>query len=185
MKNPGNKNEQGAVIMAVEKQLMQYPSSTLKDIYKSFFQDEFGPGHLLTDIVSARRYFDHELSIMKSRGRYKDEPCGMGKNFVRAGMDKVLDGLVSPDEFFNAFLESSAGFKLPDVQEWRTQWNSVLKEIVPLRNRIRDFDKDAAELTELLERGEYVAHHSEIYVREYDPHYRIMRVDYRILTLRN
>ena len=176
----GSINDRNPYIRAVENQLVLYPASTLKDIYKSFFQDEFGPGHLLTNTVSARRYFDLELSKMKSKEYYEDEPCGIGKNFYRAGMDRVVDGLISPDEFFNAFIRSSSGFKLPDVQEWKTQWESVLKEILPLQDRIRDFDKDAAELAEMLKRGEYVAHHSDIYVREYDPHYRIMRVADRL-----
>ena len=178
--NFASNNERNPYIQAVENQLTLYPESTLKDIYKSFFQDEFGPGHLLTDTVAARSYFDHELSKINSKEYYEDEPCGIGKNFYRAGMDKVVDGLISPDEFFNAFIRSSDGFKLPDMHAWKSKWEFILDEILPVKGRIGNFDKDNAELAEMLERGEYVAHHSEVYVREYDPHYRLMRVADRI-----
>lgn len=32
---------------AVERQITMYPNSTLRDIYKNFFQDRFGPGHIM------------------------------------------------------------------------------------------------------------------------------------------
>ena len=40
--------------------LDRYPLSTLADLYKSFFQDEFGPGHLLADEAGALSYLDRE-----------------------------------------------------------------------------------------------------------------------------
>ncbi len=54
------------VLKTVEKQIQKYPESALKDIYKSFFQDEYGHGHLLTDTSVSRKYFDYELSQMTS-----------------------------------------------------------------------------------------------------------------------
>lgn len=34
---------EASVRTAVERQLQQYPKSTLKDLYKNFFQDIYGP----------------------------------------------------------------------------------------------------------------------------------------------
>ena len=38
-----------AVRVAVSRQMQKYPKSTLKDLYKNFFQDKFGPGHIIGD----------------------------------------------------------------------------------------------------------------------------------------
>lgn len=38
---------------AIVHQLENYPASTLKDIYKNFFQDAFGPGHLMSNSSDA------------------------------------------------------------------------------------------------------------------------------------
>jgi hypothetical protein len=44
------------ICAAVERQLSAYSESTLQDLYKNFFQDYFGPGHLLDDTLSAGAY---------------------------------------------------------------------------------------------------------------------------------
>lgn len=163
------------VLQAVEGQISQYPESTLKDIYKSFFQDEFGPGHLLTEVSAARRYFDYELSQMTSKGYYTEEACGLGKSFCRLSMDMVVDGLMDADDFFNAFLESSKGFKLPDIAVWKIKWEKISADMLTLCDRIKNFDEDMTDIAEMLKRGEYVIHHSRRYLELYDPHYRIIK----------
>ena len=37
-----------------------------------------------------------------------------------------------------------------------------------------DYEKDRQEIIELLERGEYVMHHSPLFELHYSPHYRII-----------
>ena len=49
---------------SIERQMATYPQSTLQDIYKSFYQDRFGPGHMISDTASARNYLMRELSEM-------------------------------------------------------------------------------------------------------------------------
>ena len=34
---------------AIEHQLAVYPQSTLQDVYKAFYQEHFGPEHMITD----------------------------------------------------------------------------------------------------------------------------------------
>ena len=53
-----------AMRSSIERQLTTYPESTLQDIYKSFYQEHFGPGHIISDTASARRYLMSELSEM-------------------------------------------------------------------------------------------------------------------------
>ena len=42
------KDFEKAVREAVSWQIQTYPKSTLKDLYKNFFQDKFGPGHIIS-----------------------------------------------------------------------------------------------------------------------------------------
>lgn len=171
----GCRNDESPVVKAVEIQLQKYPESTLKDIYKSFFQDEYGPGHLLDDTSAARKYFEYELSQMKSKGYYELEPCGLGNNFYRASMDLVVDGLLTADDFFIVFTESAEGFRLPEIEGWKLKWGYILKELTSMQKRINNFEEDLADISAMLERGEYIVHHSQIYTECYNPHYRIVR----------
>jgi hypothetical protein len=167
-------NSPSAIQKAVEGQLKQYPESALQDIYKSFFQDEYGPGHLIENVSFAREYFDLELEEMQSRGRHEAEPCGEGKNFVRVPMDLVKDGLINEDDYFKAFLDSSVDFKVPVLASWRKKWESVVKEIEKMGLQLPDFERDKLAIMRLMASGEAVVHHSDRYNDVYDPHYRIM-----------
>ena len=48
--------------MAIERQLAVYPESTLQDVYKAFYQEHFGPEHMITDTAAVRNYLDYELA---------------------------------------------------------------------------------------------------------------------------
>ena len=50
---------------AIERQLQDYPESRVQDIYKSFCQDNLGPGHLIPDPQSARNYLESELRTFR------------------------------------------------------------------------------------------------------------------------
>jgi hypothetical protein len=158
---------------AVEAQIERYPESTLQDIYKSFFQDEFGPGHLLGDSTAAREYLQRELSAMKSKGNYKPEPCGTGENFYRLPMDLVKDGIIPEEVYFEGFMKSSKDFKTPDIESWKKKWVEILEEIEAMDLQIPNLEQDKRAIAASLEQGEAVFHHSDGYGSHYDPHYRI------------
>lgn len=167
-------NRESDIILAVRAQLKIYPASTLQDIYKSFFQDEFGPGHLITDSTGAREYLESELSDMESRGNYIAEPCGTGKNFFRVPLDLVKDGKVTADDYLDAFLESAESFSIPETELWKKKWDSIVKEIEKSKLPVNNFAEDKVSLDEMLKKGETAVHHSRSYSEKYDPHYRIM-----------
>jgi hypothetical protein len=167
-------NDRDKIRAAIGEQLKTYPSSTLKDIYKSFFQDRYGPGHLLSDTTAARNYLLSELSGMQSRQRYVAEPCGLGENFVRVPLDLVKDSLVELESYFNAFLDSSKGFAVPDLEKWQKDWDDILGIMEGMELDIVNFEQDKKEISEMLARGETMVHHSDLYREWYAPHYRIM-----------
>jgi len=162
------------IVQAVRNQLQRYPESSLQDIYKSFFQDEFGPGHLLNDTAGARKYLEYELSEMTSSGNHVAEPCGTGKNFFRVPLDLVKDGIIPFESFFAVFMESAASFRSPETGEWKGKWEQIVNLIKSIDLSINNFEEDKMALSEMLEKGETIVHHSEAFSDRYAPHYRIM-----------
>ncbi len=163
-------------IEAVREQLARYPQSALGDLYKSFFQDSFGPGHLLDDLGQTRLSFERELAAMQSRGRWASEPCGLGRNFHRIPMDLIVDGIVDREEYYDSFLASARSFPRPELAGWKAEWDTILTALRPLKARITDFETDAKRIEALLRSGSYAIGHSERYRSAYDPHYRIFTV---------
>ena len=162
---------------ALQLQLAIYPESTLRDIYKSFFQDEFGPGHLLEDPEKARLYFEQELKSAESRGRRRAEACGRGRNFCRVPLDLVIDGIIPKEVYFSAFISGAADFRLPEIETWKRKWSIILGILRRQDFYPAGFDGDSAEIARVLNEGRYAMHHSSRYRSAYAPHYRIFSRD--------
>ncbi len=163
-----------AVVRALTYQMQEYPESTLKDIYKNFFQDKYGPGHLLSDTVAAGNYLRRELdSYTKIAGPYF-EPTGWEGNFYRVNLSVIKQGLVSYEDFFSAFVRSVQGITPMPVSEWKKEWECILKIIEKEYPHIPELEYDGRFISALLDSGGYVVHHSENFEKKYAPHYRII-----------
>lgn len=170
----GCQQPENEIARAVRSQLQRYPESGLQDIYKSFFQDEFGPGHLLEDTAGARKYLEYELSEMKSSANHVAEPCGTGNNFYRVPLDLVKDSIISENSLFSAFLESASTFKVPEIESWKKRWEEIVLIIEKMNLNLPNFNEDKKALKEMLNHGEMAVHHSHRYEEIYNPHYRIL-----------
>ena len=162
---------------AVENQLTEYPKSTLQDLYKNFFQDYFGPGHIVSDTTSAGAYLDSELaSFEEAEGTYY-EPTGYNGNFYRVNLSVVKEGIISRDVFFDAFVRSVSSIQLMPVEEWQKEWAMIDSVIYTMNLSLVDYAQEREKLFSLLKQGKFVMHHSEQFSKEYDPHYRIIGRD--------
>lgn len=161
------------VFAVVERHRLQCPHFRLIDLYKSFFQDLFGPGHLLGDPSRTLIYLEEELAAMQSTKRYVAEPCGLGENFCRVPLDLVLDNVVSKERYIAHFIASAHSYSLPSIERWASQWNLIFQEVSKSKSMIDHFDEDVLRIEALLGSGRYVAHHSDEYRETYKPHYRI------------
>ena len=159
---------------AVENQLSVYPSSTLRDLYKNFFQDRFGPGHLIPDTAASGNYLRNELaSFDKTTGAYY-EPTGWEGCFYRVNLSVIKENLVPYDVYFDAFVRSVNQIVPISVEQWKTEWLTIDTIIQAMNLSLPDYEKDRLEIIEMLDQGEYVSHHSPQYEQHYDPHYRII-----------
>ncbi|MBR3491985.1 MAG: hypothetical protein IKH44_06790 [Bacteroidales bacterium] len=157
---------------AIERQMAAYPKSTLQDIYKSFYQDCFGPGHMITDTASARSYLMRELSEMSEVSAIYYEPTGSEGRFVRVYLSAIADSLITVEQLLDAFVRSANTDKGADV-DWEAEWNCIVGVIAKHGIILNGFDKDVAMLNEA-SRNHRAVHHSRAYNEAYHPHYRIV-----------
>ena len=159
---------------SVERQLSDYPKSTLQDLYKSFFQDRFGPGHLVNDTSTAGKYLRYELNNSESFHERYYEPTGYENNYYRVNLSVLKENKISYQKYFDAFLRSVEKIDLDAILEWKEEWSEIESVIISMNLDLENFEEDLEMIHSVLEQGKYAVHHSEIYNSEYQPHYRII-----------
>lgn len=169
------KDQPQTLQMALERYMDNYPEARLQDIYKTFYQDHFGPGHLISDTATVRHYIYSELSgnDVSWVGYY--EPTGREGRFMRVFLNAVADSLITAEELLDAFIRSANEFQEPQT-EWVTEWAEIVRTIRENEIYVEGFDEDEPKLTEAA-RNNQAMHHSRAYNDAYNPHYRIVRRD--------
>lgn len=168
------KEFEAAVRAAVATQMKVYPKSTLKDLYKNFFQDKFGPGHIISDTTAAGKYLRRELASYEECTGDIAEPTGWEGNFLRVNLSVIKKGEIPYDTFFDAFVRSVNGIRPVSVAEWKKEWLQIEAIIRSMKLSLPDYEADRKEIVDRLDRGEYVGHHSKAFEAAYSPHYRII-----------
>jgi hypothetical protein len=170
---------------AIERQLQDYPETRVQDIYKSFCQDNLGPGHLIPDPQSARNYLESELRTFKEdldSARYDAPsimyyPVGDQGKYVRVDLSVVLDGLVGEETYLDAFVRSANEGKRLTEEQWVAKWKEVEKVIRKDFPDIPEAKEDLEMIDSYVEKGDLIMHHSEAFSDAYNPHYRIIARD--------
>lgn len=152
----------------------RYPHSTLRDLYKNYFQDRFGPGHIIADEKAADNYLRYELENAATMEGDDYEPTGYEERFMRVNLSVIADGRVPYNKYLSAFVRSVNGIEPITIEQWREEWKVIDEVINEMNLNLPDYEADRAEIWALLERGEYVMHHSKLFEQHYDPHYRII-----------
>jgi hypothetical protein len=170
---------------AIERQLQDYPESRVQDIYKSFCQDNLGPGHLIPDLQSAKNYLESELRMFRAdldsarcdAPTIMYYPVGDNGNYVRVDLSVVLDGLVSEEAYLDAFVRSANEGKRLTEEQWVAKWKEVEKVIRKHFPDIPNALEDLEEIDSYVKEGNLIMHHSEAFSEAYNPHYRIIARD--------
>lgn len=159
---------------AVERELELYPHSTLVDLYKSFFQGAFGPGHMIPDMDAARNYLQHELRQSTTFDTVLWQPVGYREQFYRINLKLVHDGHIPADTLLAAFVESANNVEPPPSEVWRAEWADIAAIIDRMALDLAEYISQKAQLDSLLAAGQVAVHHSEHFHAHYAPHYRIV-----------
>lgn len=157
---------------AIERQMETYPESTLQDVYKSFYQDRFGPGHMITDTASVRQYLLNELAENDITSTVHFEPTGSEGRFVRVYLSAVADSLITAEQLLDAFVQSANAVQEPQT-EWASDWEDIVGVIRKYDLIVKDFEALQPLLSEAAQNHQAV-HHSQAYREAYHPHYRIV-----------
>ena len=167
---------------AIARQLGQYPESRVQDVYKSFCQDNLGPGHLIPDPGQARAYLMSEIETYREdleEGKYSKpelrcDPVGDEGNYVRVDLSVVLDSLIDADTLLDAFVRSANEGRVLTADEWKEKWAGVAKVLRRHFADIPDAAEDLSTIDSLISEGNLILHHSPAYEAAYNPHYRIV-----------
>ena len=143
---------------AIARQLQDYPESRVQNIYKSFCQDNLGPGHLIPDPQSARNYLESELRTFKE------------------DLDSARYDAPSIMYYWSSDVCSPIFYNLTEEQ-WVAKWRDVEKVIKKDFPDIPDAVKDLEMIDSYVEKGDLIMHHSEAFSNAYEPHYRIIARD--------
>lgn len=183
-------SEPGCVREAVTKLKARYPQLQLQDVYKYFFHDAWGPGHLIPSPEGAKRYLRTELAEMaadtvgthgpcvrETAGEPYFEPSGCGENFYHVSLRVITDSLVDFDTFFQAFYDGMADLRQPTLDEWAKEWQMIEQTVEGMGLDMPGFAADKARIAKTLAKGEYTMHHSLAFEKAYRPHYRLIRKD--------
>ena len=170
---------------AVSEQLRLYPESRAQDIYKSFCQDNLGPGHLIPNPDYAKAYLLEELqtyredldSMLYEKPSIRYVPVGDKNNFVRVDLSVILDSLITTETLLDAFVRSANEGNMTSEDEWKAKWAAVEKVLRKDFQSIPDLNMDLAAIDSLVAEGRLILHHSKVFEKTYHPHYRIVAKD--------
>ena len=161
---------------AIQRQMANYPAATLADYYKLFFQDAFGPGHLMADTARAAAYLRAELQQVQTDPDPGPEYAATGYRgrYYRVNLSVIAQGKVPFSTFLSAFVQSAQTYTLPSIEEWSAEWAEIQSAIRTLNPQVPNYEADSIAIQALLSSGRYAAHHSAAYNAAYHPHYRLI-----------
>ena len=171
--------EKEAIEAAITRQVEMYPKTTLQDVYKSFYQECFGPGHIIEDEYSAAAYFHQETSLSTEEpyGGYLYEPTGAYGNYYRVNLYAVKSGKLPAEVLLSAFLRSAKPVTPEGIKTWKKTWRKVEKIAKEFDLPGYEADKETLDAIVKSDSPDMAVHHSEAYEKAYDPHYRIVGKD--------
>ena len=172
----GKNNELKRDLSILIEQIKNHPNQTLQDVYKSCYQDEYGPGHLIANESSSMNYILEEINTMEKDYNPPTlfEQTGLDGNYIRVDLTLVKDGTIPFFILFKALLISAdIGSKKTD-EGWADIWSSIVDEIKNSSLEFPNFEEDIKNLDNISKSEDKVVHHSDLYENTYHPHYRII-----------
>ena len=160
----------------LKEQIKNHPYQTLQDIYKSCYQDEYGPGHIIADESSSLNYLFTETNSIEKN--YKPpvlfEKTGLEGNYIRVDLNLIKNGNVPFFVLFKSLLISAEIGSQKTDEDWADIWSSIVEEIKNSDIVLDNFEEDINRLYNISISDDKVVHHSELYENTYHPHYRII-----------
>jgi hypothetical protein len=158
----------------VDSELDLYPEARLTDIYKSFFQDAYGPDHLIPDTTRAGIFLSRELAHEEWPDTLKFQPTGTQHDYIRINLLLVKNGTIPRDSLLLAMVKSAPLARNPDIEDFKKEWEKVVVYIEKKYPGLPGLAADKQTIEETLAVGDVVIHHSDHYNQTYKRRYRII-----------
>jgi len=157
----------------IKSEFELHPEAQLKDYYKLFFQGTFGPGHIISNRYSAKEFLKNELekSSIFEETDYQD--ISYINDFYRVNINVINKGIISFDDFLDAFFKSAKIEKEISYKGWLMDWKNIEQQIIIMKIPIENIEEQSTKLWKIIENKQLVSH-SSIYRTAYSPHYRLI-----------
>jgi uridine kinase len=162
----------------LKEQYGLYPKMQPQDFIKLAYQSEFGGGHLIEDEAKSLEYLEKEVRVLQGTTQ-KPLWEAIGNGFYRLNLDapefQRMD-LTTVNRIFILSAQLAQGSrssflrKLGEIRDLCSRY--------PLAFSLEEWDRYIEGYRSM---GYPVLHHSEVYNREYIPHYRIIHQQYQTL----
>lgn len=169
---PGVKEEPSESWEAViAQQIERYPEVRAEDLYKLTHQATYGPGHLIRDVESARRFLAEELAAVVAD---EAEPLieGLGDKLVRVNL-RAFKAAEGDAEDLLAALVTSANTVRGDTESMSARL-SECQRLLQASGRASEAARLQTLAAELRAKGFPAIHHSAAYREAYQPAYRVV-----------
>ncbi len=180
---PEDKN---AIRTAIERELQLYPHQRLTDFYKSMFQGYWGPGHIVEsteDRNSIRQWLVRETAECNTVCGPVWHELGPWGRFGRLNLSVIKEGKLGIDDYCTAFINSAKTQNAATINDWKRQWKKIVAELNRMNITFENYQQDKQAIENMLNRGEYAAHHSRQFITRYNPHYRVISTEeYKMLA---
>lgn len=157
----------------IQLHLKNHAQMQVQDVYKLFYQGNFGPAHILQHQEHAKKYLVEEFrSVEASDSESLTEPISTDGKMIRVNFAafKHADGNI---EALWQTLVKSAELVKPDTARFRKDWN----EFVELANQ-KTFSfpqKDIELFDKKVHESQFpTVHHTEAYRQTNHPAYRVV-----------
>ena len=161
------------------EQIRNHPRQTLQDVYKSCYQDEYGPGHIIADESSSLNYIISETNSIEKN--YNPpvlfEKTGLNGNYIRVDLSLIRNETVPILILFKSLLISAEIGSQKTDEGWAEIWSDIVEEIKGSDLKFDNFEEDIERLDIISKSDDKVMHHSDLYENTYHPHYRIIEKD--------
>ena len=163
------------IITAVNKEIERFPELSITDLYKFFYQGEFGPNHFIDDRKSAEIWLTKELESIEDEQVPILYNVGLSDNFLRVDLRFIKQQIISMEELFEMFLKSTKKQVKYDKAQWSKLWVIIHHELLNCTDICYKSNlDDIARVNNALESDDMSIHHSNHFKKLYKPHYRLI-----------
>lgn len=103
------------------------------DLYKNYFQDAYGPYHLISDTTHAVIYVNKALNNLSNKDTLMLQSLGVNHDYYRINLWLVKEGTILRNVLLEAMVNNVPLGRKLDIQSSRKEWDEVLQIIKATR----------------------------------------------------